>query len=463
MSTSNYDKFPFVAVPDTAEACSSGWENIATRLQSAIKGRMSKKPILVVECYPGVDELAVLNELKSRLSPALTIHAAEAMLPAAKIDALVAPFLGGDDLVFGYLSGLSLVQFFDAEPLWRLRREIEELNKGLILIVGCGASLIAWGNILVYADLARWEVAAARLVGRVSEAMSTPDAVDPDTPLYFGAAYDGGAGPPDLAPSRRYQRAISVDQPVVQLAPGVTASGDVLRSAQRVAGLRRQLQNALLATAPDATLTLSDDASRALLLGDGVPALRAFVTLANGVHVSYPGYGGYEPGYDGRARKKYTSTLAATTGATRVHWGELYADRHGRGPVLPLGCVLIDRGDRVAGVAGLELSLTWIAEHRLVLPDAPWADEQLLLDAQGRILVRVPAGGAPVFPGASEAGEAGELRLVAFTHDQARRAAVAAEAGVLELPDGRIAAVSPLSTIAFTLVVIADPRRLGTP
>ena len=53
--------------------------------------------------------------------------------------------------------GLSLVNFFNAEPLWRLRRTIDELKGGLGLIVGCGASLIAWGHILVCADLARRE------------------------------------------------------------------------------------------------------------------------------------------------------------------------------------------------------------------------------------------------------------------------------------------------------------------
>jgi len=154
---SNYDKVPFVAVPGADGACVAGWDGIASRLKAALKKRGSEKPILVVECYPGVDEMAVLSELKSRLSPALTIHAAEAMHSPAKINALAEPFLGGDDPVFGFLSSLSLVQFFDAEPLWRLRREIEDLKKGLVLIVGCGASLIAWGHILVYADLARWE------------------------------------------------------------------------------------------------------------------------------------------------------------------------------------------------------------------------------------------------------------------------------------------------------------------
>ena len=114
-----------------------------------------EKPILVVDCYPGVDELAVLNELKSRLTPKLVIHAADAYHPAEKIDKLVAPFLGRDDFASGRMSGLSLVNFFDAEPLWRFRRAIDELKEGPVLIVGCGASLIAWGHILVYADLTR--------------------------------------------------------------------------------------------------------------------------------------------------------------------------------------------------------------------------------------------------------------------------------------------------------------------
>jgi hypothetical protein len=38
-------------------------------------------------------------------------------LPAAKIDALIAPFLGGDDPMFGYLSNLVLVNFFSPNPI----------------------------------------------------------------------------------------------------------------------------------------------------------------------------------------------------------------------------------------------------------------------------------------------------------------------------------------------------------
>ncbi|HEX4348790.1 MAG TPA: mannose-6-phosphate isomerase [Verrucomicrobiae bacterium] len=155
MIKSNYDQSPFVTVTSTLHPCVTGWDKIAAELQRAIGRGRVEKPILVVDCYPGVDELAVLNELQSRLAPKLAIHAAEAYHSSEKIETLVAPFLGSDDSAFGRMSGLSLVNFFNAEPLWRFRRIIDDLKEGLVLIVGCGASLIAWGHVLVYADLAR--------------------------------------------------------------------------------------------------------------------------------------------------------------------------------------------------------------------------------------------------------------------------------------------------------------------
>jgi mannose-6-phosphate isomerase class I len=157
MRKSNYDKFPFVSVPNAQNACVTGWDDISARLQQAITRRGSRKTVLVVECYTGVDEGEVLNELQSRLAPNQVIRAADAMWPAEKVDTLVAPFLGGNDPVFGFLSGLTLPQLFDPECLWYYRTQLEKAAEGLVLIVGCGASLISSGDILVYADLARWE------------------------------------------------------------------------------------------------------------------------------------------------------------------------------------------------------------------------------------------------------------------------------------------------------------------
>ncbi len=157
MRKPNYDKFPFVAVPGGENSCVQGWEDIGARLAQAIAVRNAGKTVLAVECYPGVDEEAVAGELQDRLSPALLIRARDGMLPPEKIDALVQPFLGGDDPVFGFLCGLILPQFFDEGRLAALRSRAADTTGGLVLVVGCGATLVAEPDILVYADLARWE------------------------------------------------------------------------------------------------------------------------------------------------------------------------------------------------------------------------------------------------------------------------------------------------------------------
>ncbi|MGH7981408.1 MAG: mannose-6-phosphate isomerase, partial [Limisphaerales bacterium] len=154
---SNYDKFPVIAVPDGAGAAVTGIENCGARLREAIAERAARKAVLVVECYPGVDTATVIRQFQGILAPVLSVNAAEAMLPADKIDALVEPFLGDDDPIFGFLCDLALPQFFDPGRLDRLRRQVAGVKEGLVLVAGCGARLIADGDILVYSDLSRWE------------------------------------------------------------------------------------------------------------------------------------------------------------------------------------------------------------------------------------------------------------------------------------------------------------------
>lgn len=154
---SRYDKFPVVPVPDAADACVTGWDAIVERLRQTIARQGAPRTVLVVECYPGVDVEAVRQELERRLRPVLTLRAAEAMLSPAKVDALVEPFLGGDDPVFGFLSDLTLPQFFADERVQESRSAIGRIEAGLVLVIGCGARLLHDGDLLVYADLARWE------------------------------------------------------------------------------------------------------------------------------------------------------------------------------------------------------------------------------------------------------------------------------------------------------------------
>jgi hypothetical protein len=96
-----------------AKACVTGWDDIARRLRESEVLLQHTRCVIVVECYPGVNDAQVLAELAARLTPALALNPREALLPPDQIEALVAPFLGGDDPVFGYLSNLTLPQFFD--------------------------------------------------------------------------------------------------------------------------------------------------------------------------------------------------------------------------------------------------------------------------------------------------------------------------------------------------------------
>ena len=79
------------------------------------------------------------------MTPDLILRSAEALLPPDQIEALIAPFLGGDDPLFGFLSGLTLPEFFDEEKLRHLRGRIEGVKEGLVLVVGIGARLIRGG------------------------------------------------------------------------------------------------------------------------------------------------------------------------------------------------------------------------------------------------------------------------------------------------------------------------------
>src|SRR5271156_3454588 len=152
---SNYDKTPFVAVDAAPNSCAVGWPEIAARL------RRASDPALVticVECYPGADENQIFDEISRALQPALALRSSTLLKSSQQIDALLAPHLS-DDPVFGRMNGITIENFFDSEKLQKARSQIEARPTGLTLIVGVGAALLAENpDVLVYADMARWEL-----------------------------------------------------------------------------------------------------------------------------------------------------------------------------------------------------------------------------------------------------------------------------------------------------------------
>jgi len=149
----HYDKRPFVPA-GPASACEVGWAPILERLQGL---RSRSRCVLAVECYPGVHVDEICKVLTNGLRPALVVDARQAYKDAAEVERLCAPFLG-DDPVFGRMNGLLVADFVDASRAAVQRGRIDKAPTGLVLVVGTGAVLLAEPDVLVYADLARWEI-----------------------------------------------------------------------------------------------------------------------------------------------------------------------------------------------------------------------------------------------------------------------------------------------------------------
>jgi len=155
---SNFEKHPLVKVRGLDKSGRSGWESITEELLKQINSEGSKKKILVVDCYQGANEKEILAALKTGLKPSCIIRATDVYLSEKEIKEISFPDVT-DDRIFGFMTKLSIEDYMDKSKFVLVRRKIEAVSKGIILIVGCGASLIyPEPDLLVYADMARWEI-----------------------------------------------------------------------------------------------------------------------------------------------------------------------------------------------------------------------------------------------------------------------------------------------------------------
>ncbi|QGZ72912.1 class I mannose-6-phosphate isomerase [Aeromonas hydrophila] len=154
---SNYDKFPEVVVAGHEGAACAGWHAIARRLQATADAQGGARVVLVIDCYHGVDQDELRSQLLTRLGPHTLIDVEQARLPEPKVLAMLERFIT-DDRVFGVLAPHKMVEFFDPVALARLQQQVAEMAEGLVVVMGSGASLVAQGDVRVYADLARWEI-----------------------------------------------------------------------------------------------------------------------------------------------------------------------------------------------------------------------------------------------------------------------------------------------------------------
>lgn len=155
MHPASYDKYPEVRVSGFEHQAWQGWSAI----KQAVSERLSQtgKTVLVIDCYPGVQLDELHSQLIEQLNPQHIINAESARLSEQHLHDLLARNLT-DDRVFGVLSCHELNEFFCAEKLAALQQEVAETTQDLVVVYGPGAALVHEGDVLIYADLARWEI-----------------------------------------------------------------------------------------------------------------------------------------------------------------------------------------------------------------------------------------------------------------------------------------------------------------
>lgn len=176
MRKSNYDKRPVLHVRTKGVSAWQGWEAIGAQLRKAIVGKPDA--VVCVDCYHGVWEADVLSALTERLNPSRVFCTAQATLPKEQVNAMLKDHLT-DDRVFGIMAHYRIEQFFDMERVAALRQEIA-LAHGVRLVFGVGAALLCeHPDVLVYADMARWEIQLRFRSGKLANWLNDNYGEDP--------------------------------------------------------------------------------------------------------------------------------------------------------------------------------------------------------------------------------------------------------------------------------------------
>lgn len=182
-----YDKHPYVPVSSNETDCQVGWNAIRESLRKLARG---ERRIVCVECYPGVSVQEIKQELQTAFDPQVVIDTESLLLPSKEINDRVSALLT-DDPVFGVFNSLEVRDFFDSAKVSEAQQKLESLSGGTALVIGTGAIEVADGSdLLVYADLTRWEIQKRQRTGEIGNL---------------------GADNLDGSPAQKYKRAYFLD------------------------------------------------------------------------------------------------------------------------------------------------------------------------------------------------------------------------------------------------------------
>ncbi|MGY0425804.1 MAG: class I mannose-6-phosphate isomerase [Polaribacter sp.] len=126
---------------------------------TALANRLTNQRRIILDGYVGVDWQEVITSLvaifKAKNLSLDTYNIKNCLKSKQEISAMVAPYLGGDDPVFGYKTELEIGDYFDQKKIENISLDS---NKDLQIIYGTGASQSNINGYLVYFDLPKNEL-----------------------------------------------------------------------------------------------------------------------------------------------------------------------------------------------------------------------------------------------------------------------------------------------------------------
>lgn len=149
-NNSRYDKYPATFIGNGTLI--KGWKDILHRITPE-----GDTNIIAIECYTGVYYEQLISYFKN-IPHVLFVDTVRLFKDESEILRITENFMK-EDTLFGYLSNLSIDDYFEKEKIAVLSREIQSVRgKGNIILFGYGSSCITQADILVYADMPRWEI-----------------------------------------------------------------------------------------------------------------------------------------------------------------------------------------------------------------------------------------------------------------------------------------------------------------
>lgn len=153
---SNYDNAPHIKINGYDSDAWQGYKNIEKKLRRIVEN----KKVVVVDCYLGIDDSEVLNNLIKILKPTQIFLSEDIFYDGDTLTEMMEMNLT-DDRVRGVMCYGKITDYVDNVKLLEMQQQVSDAvnqDNQLVLVYGFGASLVTTGDLLIYADLSRWEI-----------------------------------------------------------------------------------------------------------------------------------------------------------------------------------------------------------------------------------------------------------------------------------------------------------------